>query len=335
MSYLYIIEHGAKLSIKNGKFVCESEENNIREIPLEQIEGIIMIGNSNINTMNLKELLYRGIPLSFISQNGRYYGRLEATEKTNADRLKKQVNISENTEFCRKMAYKIIKAKVNNQIVLLRNHNRIIENEELSKIIDKIKILSRKISEKNEIQKNMGYEGIIGRYYFEGISLIMRDEYKFTGRNRQPPKDAFNSILSFGYSLLLQEIHSIVVTRNLNPYIGVMHKDKVNHPALVSDLMEEWRAVIVDSLVIKLLNSFAVKPDEFEKNYETGGILIGTSAIKRFINDFSEKMDTETDYIKELNKKITFKNAIAYQTDSFVKAVESSDSDKYIPIKLR
>lgn len=335
MSYLYITEHGAKISIREGRLICENSEGQIKEIPIELLDGIVVIGNSTINAANIKELLYRGIAVNYISNIGRFYGRLEPIYNTNVKRLKTQLRITEDNEFCSEFASRVLKAKVSNQIIILKRYNRNRNNQQVKEYITKIKILQKKMNGHDGINSIMGYEGIAGRYYFEALSLMIRDEYKFNGRSRNPPLDPFNAILSFGYSMLFSEIYSKLMIRGLNPYIGIIHKDKLNHAALVSDLMEEWRPVIVDSLVLNMLDNFLIKPDEFEKNYETGGIILGKNTIKKFIFKFKEKIGTKISYIEGLDGESAFENAMFYQISSFIKAIENNDVSYYNPIILR
>lgn len=126
-----------------------------------------------------------------------------------------------------------------------------------------MKILKDKISENLTLKEIMGYEGNAAREYFCGLSKIIKPEFSFKGRNRMPPKDPFNSLISLGYTLLLHEAYGEIENKGLSPYCGYLHSDHERHPTLASDLMEEWRAVIVDSVVLSLIQGNEISPDDF------------------------------------------------------------------------
>lgn len=114
----------------------------------------------------------------------------------------------------------------------------------------------------------MGCEGNAAKNYFAALPKLVQPEFRFSGRTKQPPKDAFNSMLSLGYTMLLYEIYSEIENRGLTPYIGFLHSDRDGHPALASDLMEEWRSVIVDSAVLSLVQGGEIHISQFTEDEE-------------------------------------------------------------------
>ena len=149
-----------------------------------------------------------------------------------------------------------------------------------------------------------------------------------------PPKDPFNSLLSLGYTLILYEIYGEVCNRGLNPYIGFMHKDRERHPTLASDLLEEWRAIIVDSTVLSLIQGNEISIDNFWTDDETGGVFLDREGMKIFINKIEGKMKTEMSYIKNENR-ISFRRAIWHQVGELARAIETENPEVYEPIKAR
>ena len=105
----------------------------------------------------------------------------------------------------------------------------------------------------------MGYEGAAARIYFSTLGKLIDSEFIFSGRNKRPPLDPFNSMISLGYSIILNEIYGKLEGKGLNPYFGILHKDREKHPTLASDMMEEWRAVLIDTLVMGMLNGQPLK----------------------------------------------------------------------------
>jgi CRISPR-associated protein Cas1 len=150
-----------------------------------------------------------------------------------------------------------------------------------------------------------------------------------------PPKDPVNSLLSFGYTLLLYEIYTAIVNKGLHPYAAFLHKDRKGHPSLASDLIEEWRAVIVDSLVLKLFRKGSFIRDDFITKEKTGGVYLCRNKVKKFISEFETKLNTEVRYASISGSRMSFRRTIAYQANSLAKAIDSENPTLYYPIKVR
>ena len=154
-------------------------------------------------------------------------------------------------------------AKVKNQEALLRRYARSKE-QDLTEEIKMMDICCRKIRKSLSYSQMMGYEGSAARYYFQGLSKVVDDRFHFSGRSKRPPKDEFNAMLSLGYSILMSEIYGMLVSKGLNPYFGFIHRDREKHPTLASDMIEEWRAVIVDAVTMSLINGHEILQYQIE-----------------------------------------------------------------------
>jgi CRISPR-associated protein Cas1 len=207
--------------------------------------------------------------------------------------------------------------------------------DEVSGVIKGMMILLNCIEKVVSTEQLMGYEGASAKLYFESLSAFVGPEFSFKGRRKMPPKDPFNSALSFGYTLLLYEMFTAISCRGMSPYAGFLHSDRQNHPALASDLMEEWRPIIVDSLVLHLFSSSAFKPEDFKKAESNEGVLFEKDALKRFINEFERRLRTETGYLPHISARMSFRRAIQCQTSALAKAFEQNDPTLYVPIKIR
>lgn len=184
------------------------------------------------------------------------------------------------------------------------------------------------------VQELIGYEGMAARIYFEALSLLIREEFAFQGRNRQPPRDPFNSLLSLGYTLLLYEIYGVLESAGLNPYGGFIHSDRAKHPTLASDLMEEWRAVIVDSVVFSLIQGKEIAADQFVTNEETGGVYLKTDGMKIFIEKMEKKFRSETGYL-DSSYRMSYRQALKHQVNRLVLAIEREEPEVYVPIRIK
>jgi CRISPR-associated protein Cas1 len=182
----------------------------------------------------------------------------------------------------------------------------------------------------------MGYEGSAAREYFKALNkLISVSEFKFSGRSRRPPQDAFNSLLSLGYSLLMNELYGAIESRGLHPYFGFVHSDREKHPTLASDLMEEWRAVIVDSVVMSLVNGREISIGNFYTREEEPGIFIDRDGMKIFIAKLEKKFSADNKYLSYADYSVSFRRAINMQVGELVKAIEAGDPELYSPVAVR
>lgn len=334
MSLLYITDADAIVSIKDRQVIVEKKDGLKTILPLEKLEGIVLLGNAHMSKGCSIQMLERGIPVTYISGNGSFYGRLESTKHINIERQRCQFRCGDDELFRIEMGKKFVDGKINNQIVVLRRYNRNYGTDDMDEVINHMQIMRKKVYGATSIEQIMGYEGTASKRYFEGISDFINNDFKFKGRNRMPPRDPFNSLLSFGYTLLLYEMYNIIINKGLHPYAGIMHKDRQGHPALVSDLIEEWRPVIIDSMVLNLIQNFGFSRDDFMVR-ENGGVYLGKKQIRYFIAQFEKKIRSEIGYLEAIKSRMSFRRAMEYQIEILIKAIENRDSSLYRPVKIR
>jgi CRISPR-associated protein Cas1 len=335
MSFLYVTEPDCKIYFQENQIVMEDKNGLFTKLPIETLEGVVLIGNVNITSGCQRELLKRGTPLTYLATNGQYYGRLESTRHINIERQRQQFRLGDDEAFCLEFAKKIIEAKSHNQIVVLRRYNRDYQKESVKNCLHDLELVQKKILTASHLAQLMGYEGNCARLYFQGLAQVINPRFSFKGRNKQPPKDPFNSLLSFGYTLLRYEVYGAIINKGLHPYAGFMHQDKRGHPALASDLMEEWRAVIVDALVMSLLNQDFFAQDDFTEPDEQGGVYLNREASKLFLKEYQKKLRVQTSYIGTETGKMSFRGAIQYQVNALTKAIEQKDLQYYQPFRIR
>lgn len=333
MSFLYVNENGAIVGIESNQFYVQYKDGMKKIIPAESLEAITVLGKVQLTTQCLEECLKRGVSVAYFSKGGTYFGRLSSTGHINAQRQRRQSDLYD-TEFALELARKIVLAKLRNQSVVAKRYavGKAVDTEAF---LRDMKICQRKCMEADIIQQLIGYEGQGAKRYFEMLSSCIDSEFKFNGRSRRPPRDEFNSMISFGYSVLMNEIYSRIEMKGLNPYFGFMHRDAEKHPTLASDLMEEWRAVIVDSTVMSLINGHEISKEEFEKNLEEPGCYITRKGLSIYLKKLEKKFQTSMKYLDYIDYAVSFRSAIVHQVNSLVKAIEAGDASIYHPIMIR
>lgn len=335
MTQLYVTDQKAVVGVEKGRVQVKHGDGMLHSLPIEKVEGITIIGNAQVSTRCIGQCLQKGIAIQYYSSKGSYFGKLSSTQHVNTKRQKLQAKLTEDAGFAIKIAKIIITAKINNQTVLLRRYQRTAASDVSTEVAFLI-ALKPKISAAKNLTEILGYEGSAARAYYAGLSkLISVEEFKFNGRSRRPPKDPFNSMLSLGYAIVMNEIYGAIEGRGLNPYFGFIHQDIEKHPTLSSDLIEEWRAVIVDSLVMSLVNRYEIDIGNFYSYENTEGVFIDKDGLKVFISKIEKRLEVSTKYLTYINYPVSFRRAIDLQVLQLCKAIENNDATFYKPIAIR
>lgn len=334
MSYLYVCEQGATIGISNNRFQVKYKDGMLKTIPAETLEVIEIFGKVQITTHCMEECLKRGVNVIFYSTNGAYYGRLISTSHVNVHRQRKQAELGKNIEFKLGFSKKIISAKIRNQVVILRRYSRSKEID-INRSITEMLYMDAKVKTGKSIEQIMGYEGNAARIYFSVLGKLIDSDFAFEKRTKRPPMDPFNSMISLGYSIILNEIYGKLEAKGLNPYFGFMHKDREKHPTLASDLMEEWRAVLIDSTALSMINGHEVSRDGFSTNMDEPGVFLDKETFKSYIKKLENKFRTDNRYLAYINYSVSFRQALDLQVNQLVKAIELEDYDVYVPVLIR
>lgn len=333
MSLLYVNENGAVIGMDGNRFTVKYKDGMCKLVPAETLEGIVVLGQAQLTTQCMTECLKRGVAVSFFSKGGVYFGKMMSTGHIKAELQRKQSALYD-TEFALELSRKIIIAKLKNQQVVLRRYEKS-KGVDAQECIKMLTICMSKCERVKSIPELIGYEGQGAKYYFDGLSRCVEPAFRFHGRSRRPPKDAFNSMLSLGYSILMNELYGAIEMKGMNPYFGFMHRDAEKHPTLASDMMEEWRAVLVDSVVMSLINGHEIQIDDFVVDLDEPGYYLTKNSLKIFLNKLEKKFQTDVKYLNYVDYAVSFRRAIALQMESLAKAIEAEDASIYEPIRIR
>ena len=336
MTSIYLTEDGSHLTLKDNRIVIKKSSDILKEISLEKVDNIVLVGNISMTSPLSIELLEREIPVNWLSSTGKFYGRLEPTTRVNITRQREQFRRSDDVDFSLKLSKAFISGKIKNCQVVLRRYNRNFDYDEVQENIEELKRYVIKISEAESVEQLLGYEGNSAKIYFSSLGKMVKEEFKFDKRTRRPPKDKFNCLLSFGYTLLLYEIYTAIVNKGMNPYCSYLHKIRSGHPALASDLIEEWRPTIVDSLVMNLVQMKIITEEHFlPQDESTGGVFLTKEGLKIFIRKFEERLKQHNSYLSYVDYPLSFRESLQFQVGSLVKAVEENEAEIYRAVLIR
>ncbi len=330
MNIAYMTEPGLQLSKRGGTFVIAKHGAVIQKIPAAQLEGIVVCDAAQITSQAMVACLQRGIPLTWISSRGACFGRLESTSCSHILQHQQQLQC-QHTPFSLAMGRKVIQGKIHNQITLLRRYQRNVPEAGIARTIHVMKAVGQKVGKAADSQHIMGYEGLAARLYFAALGSMMEPALYARSRSMRPPRAPFNSLISFGYTLVFYELYTALLQCGLHPYIGFLHALRNDHPALASDLLEEWRPVLIDSLALSLLRRGEMTAEDFEGTPQTG-VYLTAGSRKKFLCAYEQKMNQCHQYGGAAR---SFRHTLRHQAKRYYQAVMTRDASYYEPLWLR
>ncbi len=323
MAAIYLIEQGTSIYKDHQRFIIHVSEKPKLEIPIREVEQIMIFGNIQLSTPVINACLHEKIAVLFLNQSGQYHGHLASEESTNLDNHLVQMERRNNNEFQFLVSKAVVYGKLMNSKQLLIRFNRKRKIAAVEKAIYGISQDIDSLDLVDDLDSLRGYEGITAARYFPAFGeLITNPNFEFSLRNRQPPTDPINSLLSFGYTLLFNNVMSFIIAEGLSPYIGNFHYGERQKPYLAFDLMEEFRSVIVDSLVLKIINNFVFKNQDFDVLSSTGGVYLNQSSRRVFLKHFETRMNEETSH-PDLQSQVTYRHAIQLQVRRYKRCLLS------------
>ncbi len=285
MSSLYINEYGATVGLVNERLQVRRKGKVVQEIPALHLERVVLMTPANITLPAVQFLMERGIDIVYLSPNGTFYGRFSRGEGKSVEQRLAQFQKFLDPAFRLALAKTFIQGKVQNMLALWRSlriaqtgHK---ELETMSRICSNIDSAPR-------LENLLGLEGAASAAHFQVLRKILPRPWHFPGRLPHPPPDPVNAMLSLGYTLLYSRMSGLLHMHGLDPYLGFFHERKHGHAALASDMIEEWRAPIVDAVTLAVINQKLILPSEFEK--KDGASRMAKPALQKFITAFEKRL---------------------------------------------
>lgn len=304
---LYVTTPEAYLTLDGENIVIKKDENVSTRLPLHNIENIVCFTWEGASPALMGACAERNIGLCFLTPNGRFQARVTGKVKGNVLLRKKQYTVSEQACQSVPIAASFLMGKVFNCRKVLeraiRDHAMLVNVEALTGAATFLKETLRAIPLCKSVVDLTGFEGSAAKIYFgvfDELILHQREDFSFKERSRRPPLDNMNSLLSFLYTLLTNEVASALETVGLDPYVGFLHQDRPGRPSLALDLMEELRPVFADRLALSLVNRKQITGKGFTQK-ESGGILMDDDTRKAVLTAWQERKKEEIvhPYLKE------------------------------------
>lgn len=300
LNSLFVTTNGAWLSQKGENIIVHLNKDESHAFPIHIFESIICFGQVSVTPPLMGLCAERGVALTFFTEHGKFLASVHGPVSGNVLLRKEQYRISDSPERSAAITRNIIAAKISNsRTVLLRFLRDHPQKEHIEKRFrSNISLLEGylvQLKDKDDIAEMRGIEGTTARLYFdlfENLITQQKEDFCFTERNRRPPRDRVNAMLSFVYALLANDIKSALHSAGLDPAVGFLHSDRPGRASLALDIMEEFRSWLADRLVLSLINLKQVKPSGFIVT-ESGANLMNEETRKTIISEWQSRKQDE------------------------------------------
>lgn len=297
---IYVLTQGSYLSKDGETIVISVAREGRAKIPMHLIQGVVAFGEVSVSPFLLHALADRGISVTFLSFSGKLLCRVDAPGSGNVLLRRAQFRLADSMDAAAKISKSIVAGKIHNSRSMLMRAAR--DLSEASDAYGFVRTAAQELSavlpylEKAEsLDEIRGFEGRAAERYFGALPWMLkqqREDFSFTVRTRRPPLDPVNAMLSFGYSLLLNDCVAALTAVGLDPSVGFLHTDRPGRPSLALDLMEEFRAALVDRMVVRLINRREVTKDKFVVR-EGGAVEMDDTARRVLIDSYQERKKEE------------------------------------------
>lgn len=342
MSVLYVTEQGTTVHKLGRRLVVRKLGHVLETVHTYNLEQVILFGNVQLTAQTTAYLLQEGIDTVFMGTGGRYRGRLVSGDGKNIQLRRQQFRRAEDEAFVLDSARRFVRGKLANCRSVLRRHQRQHPHEAIETALLRLNHCQRGLDTSGTVDEVRGREGAGAAAYFGCFPhLIQQEGFPFGGRTRRPPKDAVNALLSFGYTMLLGTVTTAIQVVGLDPFLGSLHAQENGKPSLVLDLMEEFRPLLVDAVVLRALNRRQIVPGDFlyqedvELPPEVAGdepparedypVLLRPESIRKWILVYEQTLRQRVLY-PPLGAQVTWRQAVLEQARLLARHIKGDEA---------
>jgi len=285
---LYVKEQGVTLGKSGDVLTVKRRREVLQKVKLLDVSQVCLLGNVQVTAQALREITSAGIPIAHFSYGGWFHALTSRLIHKNVELRAAQYAAAADSRRSLRLARRFVVGKIKNGRTLLRRHL----DDEDRRPIDQLADFGRKARAAKSLASLLGIEGMAAKEYFAGFARLLKGDASFNleGRNRRPPRDPVNALLSFVYAMLVKELTITLHVVGFDPMQGFFHQPRYGRPSLALDLAEEFRPLIGDSVVLTLVNNGEVTPSSFVRR--AGAVALTDSGRRAVITAFERRMDT-------------------------------------------
>lgn len=326
MTVLYVTEQGALLSKKDGRIVVTKGNQTLADIPIVHVNQIVAFGNIHLTTPLVAHCLREKVDVCYLSQLGTYRGRL-MPETTRDVRLRQQqYRLCGMPDFSLNTSKSIVAGKIHNQLAFC--HRRMRNKKPLQEMISSLTSLHQQVQSSVDLDTLRGIEGAAANICLHVFAQSLKYDLSFSGRRDRPARDPINAMLNLGYTLLYNNMFAALNIVGFDPYMGCFHQPKHGHAALASDLIEEFRSVIVDTLVVLMVNHKEVTAEDF-RCQSNGEVRFTDHSLRPFLDRYDHRLNTQVFY-DPMKARFTYRQIFELQARQFAHLVMGAEKE-YTP----
>lgn len=334
MGTIYITQDDAFIGKSDERVTVRADKKTLLDVPLLKVDGVVVLGRATVSPAAVIELLERKIPLSFLTSTGRYLGRLEPELTKNIFVRSAQWKAEGSTQKALHLVRGFVRGKLKNyRNTLLRGQREGLEVD-FQAALTRLQQAIAPINKTASIDSLRGLEGSGSAAYFGSFNQLIRAAgFTFAARRRRPPTDPVNALLSLGYALLRHDVQSAINIVGFDPYLGYLHVQHYGRPSLALDLMEEFRPLVVDAVVLSGLNRRAIAPQDFTTEPLSGAVSLTPEGLRTFLRLYEQKKQSKFKH-PVLQTQCTYQESFEIQARLLAKYL-MGETDQYPPLVLK
>jgi CRISPR-associated protein Cas1 len=334
MGTIYITQDDAFIGKTDERLTVRASKKTLLDVPMIKVDGVVVLGRATVSPAAVIELLERKIPLSFLTGTGRYLGRLEPELTKNIFVRSAQWKAIAPSQQALHLVRGFVRGKLKNYRNALLRDQREFPNLNLHSALTQLEQAIAPIEKTTSIDSLRSLEGAGSAAYFGSFNQLIRAQgFQFEARRRRPPTDLVNALLSLGYALLRHDIQSAVNLVGFDPYLGYLHVERYGRPSLALDLMEEFRPLVVDAIVLSGLNRRMLSPQDFTTEPLSRAVSLTPEGLRTFLRLYEQKKQSKFKH-PVLQTQCTYQEAFEIQARLLAKYL-LGETDKYPPLLLK
>ena len=290
---LYVSEQGARIGVRRGRVTVQHDDQELASLRLPDVSQVCLFGNVQVSAQALRQLFRRNIPVAWFSYGGWFQGFAHGLASGHVELRRRQYAAANHGDL--DASRRFVAGKIANSRTLLRRNARMAVDTE----VKQLSRLQEQAAEADSLGSLLGFEGTAARIYFGAFPRMLReehrlpgDEFTFDGRERRPPPDPVNALLSYIYSLLVKDLTATVFLVGFDPYLGLFHRPKFGRPALALDLIEEFRPLVGESVVLQVINNKEIAARDFVARGRVG-VSLTKDGRRAVLRAYERRLDQE------------------------------------------
>ena len=332
---LYLLDPTVSLATENRHLLVRKNDEVVLDLLAINVDQVLIFGRMPVTTSAMVCCMQHGIPVSFLSRMGKFYGRLESPQSGAVNLHVAQFAVHADRSLNTALAREFVRGKLLNSALLLSRysrHRKTDKDRRIHESAELLRSLARRTHGATDAESLRGLEGAGAAAYFAAWRVWLTPEWKFGAREQQTGKDPINALLDLGYSLLYQAVAGLIQARGLNAYLGHLHAASSGHLALASDLMEEFRAMVVDTVVLNACLNHQLTPRDFSER--NGEQVLSTEAARVFVRAIETRLNTERRHPHN-NELLDYRRMMDAQVRSLTGCYHRKDASVYQACVLR